>query len=203
MKKIVLGLATSAIVTTLAMPASAQLYVGAGLGSSSNQNANGTIVTGGGPVIFSMDTSKTSWKLLAGIQVAPNFGFEVQYTDLGKRDITLQQGALGAQGSVSAEQYSFAGTGMFMFSPGWFVHGKLGTSTNYLNGGRWCVSATACVSSGKENNTSLLWGVGLGHQFTKNWSVKGGYENFGKLMNDLNGNSVTASNVGVNVIYSF
>ena len=29
MKKIVLGLATSAIVTTLAMPASAQVYVGA------------------------------------------------------------------------------------------------------------------------------------------------------------------------------
>ena len=203
MMKIVLGLTASAIATALAMPASAQVYVGAGLGSSSNENANGTIQTFGGPVVFSMDTSKTSWKLLAGVQVAPNFGFEVQYTDLGKRDITLQQGLLGAQGSVSAEQYSFAGTGMFMFAPGWFVHGKIGTTSNYLDGGRWCVSATACVSSGKESNTSLLWGIGLGHQFSRNWSVKGGYENFGKLFNDVNGKSITASNMGVNVIYSF
>lgn len=203
MRKIVLGLTTSAVAVALAIPASAQVYVGAGLGSSSNENANGTIPTGGGPVIFSMDTSKTSWKLLTGVQITPNFGFEVQYTDLGKRDITLQQGALAARGSVSAEQYSFAGTGMFMFVPGWFVHGKIGTTTNYLDGGRWCVSATACVSSGKEDNTSLLWGIGLGHQFTRNWSVKGGYENFGKLLNDLNGDSVSASNVGINLIYTF
>ena len=203
MRKIVLGLTAGALVAALPMPAGAQVYVGAGLGSSSNDNANGTIPTGGGPVIFSIDTSKTSWKLLAGVQMSPNFGFEVQYTDLGKRDITLQQGLLGAQGSVSAEQYSFAGTAMFMFAPGWFVHGKLGTTSNYLDGGRWCVSATACVSSGRESNTSLLWGLGLGHQFTRNWSVKGGYENFGKLFNDVNGKSVTASNVGANVIYSF
>ncbi|MBK9522669.1 MAG: porin family protein [Rhodocyclaceae bacterium] len=202
MKKI---FAMTAIAAAIAMPASAQMYVGAGVGSASNENANGRVGVAPNQVDFSLDKKTTSWKLLGGMQLTPIWGVEVQYTDLGKRDITVISvaTAVGVQGSVDSDQYSIAGTGRYMFSPTTYVHGKLGVTGNHMSGGRWCASPTACVSSGSETNTGFLWGFGLGHNFNKNWGIKGGYENFGKMMNDVNGKSVTASNMGVNVIYSF
>ena len=208
MKKI---FAMAAIAAAIAMPASAQMYVGAGVGSASSENANGTVnsyngvAVPGGPLTWGIDKSTTSWKLLAGMQLTPVWGVEVQYSDLGKKDYSVVQGAAaGVTGSIDASQYSIAGTGKYMFSPTTYVHAKLGVTGNDLNGKRVCMVAnpTACYSPGNNTNTGFLWGFGLGHNFNKNWGIKGGYENFGKVMNnlDVNGNqskSVTMSNMGV------
>lgn len=212
MKKI---LVLTAITAVIAVPASAQtfqpqMYFGVGVGQSKSTKDNFTgVVPGLGalPISASTDDTATSWKVLAGYQFTPYWGLEAQYTDLGKRDEILSGGIVG-RASIKADQYSLAGTGKFEFSPGWFVHGKLGVSGNHYNEGGGCVTGAVavCLGGSSDTTTDLLWGVGLGHTFSKNWSVKGGYESFGKFLGGADSNTgkkITGSNMGFNVIYSF
>lgn len=98
MKKILIA---AAIATAfVALPASAQLYVGAGVGSSKNDNR------------------EDSWKLYGGYQFNPTWGVEAAYTDLGK-----YRGA-------DVESWSIAGTGTMPLNERWSLIGKLGASAN-------------------------------------------------------------------------
>jgi OOP family OmpA-OmpF porin len=98
MKKLLIAAAVSAAL--FAGQASAQMYVGAGVGSSKNDNR------------------EDSWKLYAGYQFDRTWGIEGAYTDLGK-----YQGA-------DVESWSLAGTGTMHLNEQWSLIGKLGASTN-------------------------------------------------------------------------
>lgn len=208
MKKIILGVAVGACAAMLAMPASAQWYIGAGVGQASGSNSGNSFQAGwGGVVTVSGDDNKTSWKLFGGYQFTPIWGVEAQYTDLGSRNFsaTDSASAVTQSGSFNAYEYSIAGTGKYWFSgtpSGWFVHGKLGITSINSDNVNFCF-AGGCLASGGGNKTNAVFGIGLGHQFNKNWSVKGGYENFGKTDSGPNGNDATIHNVGINAVYSF
>ena len=79
MKKLLMGAAIAAAL--VAGSASAQTYLGAGVGASRT------------------DSSETSWKLFGGFQFNPTWGLELAYTDLGRY-----------RGS-DIESWSLAGTG--------------------------------------------------------------------------------------------
>lgn len=98
MKKILV--AATLAVAFVALPASAQLYAGAGVGSAKN------------------DGREDSWKLYAGYQFNPTWGVEAAYTDLGK-----YRGA-------DVESWSVAGTGTMPLNERWALIGKLGASAN-------------------------------------------------------------------------
>ncbi|MFA6016138.1 MAG: outer membrane beta-barrel protein [Gallionellaceae bacterium] len=98
MKKILFAITLGA--ACIALPASAQPYIGGGAGSANTDNVN------------------TSMKVYAGYQLIPNFGFEGAYTDLGDY-----------RGST-ATSISLALTGTLPLNATWDLLGKLGASRN-------------------------------------------------------------------------
>lgn len=98
MKKTLMAVAIS--VAFVATVASAEPYVGAGLGVSRT------------------DSQQTSSKLLVGFQATQNFGVEVAYNDFG--------GYRGA--NVTA--WSAALVGTLPIDPNWDIFGKLGATEN-------------------------------------------------------------------------
>jgi len=98
MKKILM--ATAVAVAFTALPASAQLYLGGGVGEAKT------------------DTRETSWKLYSGYQFNPTWGLELGYNDLGK-----YRGA-------DIESYSLAVTGTMPLNERWSLLGKLGAAEN-------------------------------------------------------------------------
>lgn len=98
MKKLLMAAAFS--VAFIAVPASAEMYLGAGVGASKT------------------DTKEDSWKLYAGMQFNPTWGLELGYTDLGRY-----------RGS-DVESWTLAGTGTMPLGERWSLLVKLGAASN-------------------------------------------------------------------------
>jgi opacity protein-like surface antigen len=98
MKKVLMAMAISAAFAATA--ASADVYVGAGLG------------------VARTDARHTSSKLLVGYQANQNFGVEVAYNDFG-----------GYRGA-NAKAWSAALVGTMPVDPHWDIFGKLGATEN-------------------------------------------------------------------------
>ena len=98
MKKIFMAATVAAAFA--AFPASAQLYLGAGVGEAKT------------------DTRETSFKLYGGYQITPMWGVELGYNDLGKYR------------RADIESYTLAGTGTFPLNERWSLMGKLGAAEN-------------------------------------------------------------------------
>src|SRR4051812_28700187 len=101
MKLIKLAITSAALAAAaVAMPAVAQQniagpwYVGIGLGQSFGSGGNSSGTVGGTTYNTSgFDQHKTSFQVNGGYQFTPQWGLEVQYTALGKRDGTITGGA--------------------------------------------------------------------------------------------------------------
>jgi opacity protein-like surface antigen len=98
MKEILAAAALSAALA--AAPASARVYLGAGLG------------------VAHTDSSEVSWKVLAGYQHDRHWGIEAAYTDFGSY-----------RGS-SADSISLAFTGTLPLDRRWALMGKAGVASN-------------------------------------------------------------------------
>jgi len=98
MKKILVAIAVSA--AFVAIPASAQTYAGAGIGTAKTDSRN------------------TSYKLFAGYQSTQYLAVEAAYNDFGK-----YRGA-------SANSWSLAGVGTISLHQYWNIHAKLGATMN-------------------------------------------------------------------------
>jgi OOP family OmpA-OmpF porin len=98
MKKLLMAAAVAAAL--VAGQASAQMYLGAGAGSSKTDNR------------------EDSWKLYGGYQFNPTWGAELGYNDLGQ-----YRGA-------DVESWTLAGTGTMPLNERWSLLGKLGVAMN-------------------------------------------------------------------------
>jgi OmpA-OmpF porin, OOP family len=98
MKK--LFMAAAVATAFVAVPASAQMYIGAGVGSSK------------------LDNREDSLKLYGGYQFNPTWGAELGYNDLGKN----------RGGDI--ESWTLAGTGTMPLNERWSLMGKLGAAFN-------------------------------------------------------------------------
>ena len=185
MKKILTACAFAAAALTAA-PVFAQGYVGLGVGSSKISGFDNGTVSGG-------NTNKSQVKIFGGFQFTPNWGAELQYSDLGNRDVT---NAGVAVGSFRTSQYSIAGTGTLPLSSGFSLLGKLGVSANRVN-------APAGVLN-SSNNTSALIGIGASYSITPALSVRVEYEDFGKVATvAANGSTVRANAYSISLKYGF
>jgi OmpA-OmpF porin, OOP family len=198
MKKVFLAGAIAA--AFVAMPASAQWYVGGGVGSSKFSGADGVTPTTPPLTLTGADSSKASVKIYGGYQFTPNWGVEAQYSDLGNRDLTVRNGAgvVLATGSLKASQFSIAGTGTLPLSNNFSLFGKLGISNNHGK-----VSAAGITDRGSK--TSPMIGVGVAYNFTPKLSARFEYEDFGKFSNDggATGGSIRGDNFGISLKYAF
>lgn len=198
MKKVFLAGAIAA--AFVAMPASAQWYVGGGVGSSKVTGADGTAPTTPPLTLTGADSNKASVKIYGGYQITPNWGIEAQYADLGNRDFAIRNGA-GVQlatGSLKATQFSIAGTGTLPLASNFSLFGKLGISSNHGK-----ISAVGISDRGSK--TSPLIGVGVAYNFNPKLAVRLEYEDFGKFSNDgsASGGAIRANNFALSLKYAF
>lgn len=184
MKKILLAGAVAAMFAVA--PVFAQGYVGVGVGSSKISGFDATGVNGG-------NTNKGLVKIYGGYQITPNWGAELQFSDLGRRDLT---GPGVATGSFSASQFSLAGTGTLPLTSGFSLIGKLGVSGNRIS-----TSGTSVTGTG--NNTGVLIGVGAAYSFSPALSVRLEYEDFGSMAKINNGSTVRANGYSISLKYGF
>ena len=195
MKKVFLAGAIAA--AFVAMPASAQWYVGGGVGSSKINGADGVVTP---LMITGADSNKASVKIYGGYQFTPNWGVEAQYADLGNRDFAIRNlaGVQLATGSLKATQFSIAGTGTLPLSSNFSLFGKLGISSNHGK-----IAAVGVADRGTK--TSPLVGVGVAYNFNPKLAVRLEYEDFGKFSNDggASGGAIRANNFGLSLQYAF
>jgi len=198
MKKVFLAGAIAA--AFVAMPASAQWYIGGGVGSSKVTGADGTAPTTPPLTLAGADSNKASVKIYGGYQITPNWGVEAQYADLGNRDFAIRNGAGVplATGSLKATQFSIAGTGTLPLANNFSLFGKLGISSNHGK-----ISAAGISDRGSK--TSPLIGVGALYNVTPKLAVRLEYEDFGKFSNDggASGGAIRANNFGLSLQYAF
>ena len=201
-------IAAGVLTAIISVPASAQWYAGAGVGSSNATGLNGSgAVTATTNVTISGGTRATSWKLYGGYQFTPNWGVEAQYTDLGKRSATatFSGAVVGSAGlNASASQWGIAGTGTMPLSNNFYLLGKLGVSRNEIAN----VTATfggVTYSGSGTSKTDLLAGLGVGYNFNKNVGVRFEYENFGKFSSNggAGGSGIKGDNWGISLKYAF
>ena len=195
MKKVFLAGAIAA--AFVAMPASAQWYIGGGVGSSKVSGADGVSA----PLMLTgADSSKASVKIYGGYQFTPNWGIEAQYADLGNRDFAIRNlaGVQLATGSLKATQFSVAGTGTLPLASNFSLFGKLGISSNHGK-------IAAVGVSDRGSKTSPLIGVGAVYNFTPKLAMRLEYEDFGKFSNDggASGSAIRANNFGISLQYAF
>jgi OOP family OmpA-OmpF porin len=137
------------------------------------------VYVGAGLGYAKTDSNNTGAKVFVGSQVTENLGFQLAYNDFG-----IYRGA-------KANAWSVAAVGTMPIDPNWDIFAKVGATAN----------RTTLANSNRHSD--ILLGVGLGYNFNKNIALRLEYEDFGKLPNDINGNSWKATNWGVNVKYTF
>ena len=194
MKKVLISCAVS--LAFIAAPASAQWYVGAGVGSSNLSGVDGS--AGIAPAsLTGVDGNKTSSKFFGGYQITPNWGVEAQYGNLGSRtgSVRLAGVSLGTVTGKST-QMSLAGTGTLPLASGFSLMGKLGVTSNKTN-------TTGAGVSSSDSVSGLLVGVGVSYSLTKEASLRLEIENFGKGSNGASGSTIRASNVSLGLVYAF
>ncbi len=125
------------------------------------------------------NTNETSYKVYGGFQFNPTWGMELGYNDLGRY-----------QGS-NINNWTLAGTGTLPLGSSFSLLGKLGAAWNRPK------------FAGASNKTDVLYGIGLGYDFTPSLGARLEYEDFGKLSNVSNGNNSNGSNLGVSLKYKF
>jgi OOP family OmpA-OmpF porin len=141
MKKI---LAAATLSAALAAPASARVYLGAGLG------------------IAHIDSSEVSWKILGGYQHNRHWGIEAAYTDLG-----------GYRGS-DADSLSLAFTGTLPLDRRWAIIGKAGVASNRTRVARSSDHADALLGIGVAYSVNRRFGWRLEYEHYGKVEAPGG-----------------------------
>jgi len=211
MKKLIVCMFAFAA-TALAAPASAQWYIGGGIGASKSTGGNTSGVAPPAGVVFTttgFDDWKASGQIYGGYQFTPIWGVELQYTYLGSRSGAVTFGApingTAATNSFKAYQFGAAVTGTLAFNEQWFGRAKLGVSNNHtddINGTVTTGGGTGTLIVSGGNKTDVLAGIGVGYNFSKEVTGRIEYEYFGKFF-DANSVSVKGQNVGAKLQYNF
>lgn len=201
---------TAMTFAAIAAPASAQWYIGGGLGQSKSDDSTVSGFIGATPFVASgTDSSQTSLQVFGGYQFTPTWGVELQYTTLGKRNAIVTAGApingVGMTSDARAYQWGLSGTGTFPIADKWFARGKLGVSSNHVDDSNGVVTGpggTALFSISSSSKTDVLAGIGIGYEWSRNFKTRLEYEYFGKF--DVgNSTDVKGSNIGLRMQYSF
>jgi OOP family OmpA-OmpF porin len=179
----------------LALPVAAQGYLGLGTGSANLRGVDG-VNAGKFLKLDGADGSRQSYKLYAGYQITPHWGLELQYSDLGKRDVTLTGWRMHNIGHIEIHQYGVAGTGTLPLGSGFSLFTKIGLSNNH------CKTSWLAQSS-TDSGMSQLIGIGANYAITPHLAARLEYEDFGKLGEGMGGSSIRIDNLSLNLTYTF
>ena len=126
------------------------LYVGAGAGQSTLHQD-----------VYQVDAHATGWKVLAGWRPLSVVGAEIEYANLGSKNVTYQ--SLGTQVSTDAHATALFALGYLPVPLPWFdLYGKLGAARVQANTKVSCYFGSACTPFviDDSSRTSIAWGAG-------------------------------------------
>jgi outer membrane protein with beta-barrel domain len=189
----------------VATPASAQFFVGMGLGQSRVDHSTASGVANGVPFTLSgLDSNETTFQFNGGYQFTETWGIQIQYTDLGTRNGTISAlGSTGGTGDVKAYQWGIAGTGTWFLGTNVFLRGKLGFSRNHLDDINGSTAAGRAFHVSGSDKTDVLAGIGVGYRWNRNFSTRLEYEYFGKFETAGGLESGNGTNLGLRMQYTF
>jgi OOP family OmpA-OmpF porin len=153
----------------------AGFYVGGGLGQSKFKewcNTDGSVT------FASCEDTDTSWKLLGGYRFNRYVAAEASYIDWGEVTVGTNTGARAA---ATQSSYGLAVVGTFPIGEGFELFGKAG----FLKTEQETRRITPRPSTFDRDETELHYGLGVKYAFTRNWALRGEWENTDKLKVEL------------------
>jgi OOP family OmpA-OmpF porin len=175
-KRLFLLILSGVIAALLAMPASAQWYVGGAAGVTRTKIGDDVLPISGSTAssLTTKDASASVYSLAAGYDFTRNWALEGGYSNNGKfsarRTSTAGTvGTLGAQSEGSA--WFFTGIGKLPIYDQFYLFGKLGiaattTKTNLDTSGAVTLPAGTSTRR-RKSESNLLWGLGAGYDFNR------------------------------------
>jgi opacity protein-like surface antigen len=153
------------------------LYVGAGVGQSTLKQD-----------YYQIDAHATGWKVMAGWRPLSFIGAEIEYANLGSKNVTYYSGLSSQHISTDAHATAVFAVGYLPVPLPWIdLYGKLGAArvqnntTYQFSGGTPILGAPVITDN---TRTSVAWGAGLQFKFGMP-AVKVEYERFsGQQGND-------------------
>jgi len=130
------------------------------------------------PLASCKDTD-TSWKLLGGYRFNRYLAAEATYVDWG--EVTASNAA-GAQALARQQSYGLAAVGTLPLGERFELFGKAGFLTTEQETETRNVASPRTVS---RDESELHYGLGAKYAFTKNWALRGEWENTDKLKVEL------------------
>lgn len=169
MKKLLLGI-TLALAVTAAGAQGSNFYAGGAIGQA---HAKSTCDSFTGPGI-SCDDKDTSWKVLGGYQVTPNFAAEVAYIDFGKVE------ARGPGGTISAKAHALelVGLGILPIADKFSLYGKFGVYHGTVDVD---VNTTTLRGNASDTSTDTTFGFGAGFDITRQVTVRAEWQRYNKV----------------------
>lgn len=130
------------------------------------------------PVFSSCENTDTSWKLLGGYRFNRYVAAEASYIDWGEVTAGTDTGA-----RVAANQHSYglAAVGTLPIGERFELFGKAG----FLMTEQETRRITPNPSTFNRDETELHYGLGVKYAFTRNWALRGEWENTDKLKVEL------------------
>jgi OOP family OmpA-OmpF porin len=120
------------------------------------------------------DDSDTSWKLLAGYRFSRYVGVEASYIDWGEVTASLNTGARVA---AKQQSYGLAAVGIIPLGERFELFGKAGFLVTEQETRR----ITPSPSTFDRDETEFHYGLGAKYALTRNWALRGEWENTDKL----------------------
>jgi OmpA-OmpF porin, OOP family len=146
-------------------------YLGGALGQSKFKE---WCDTGGSPVtLASCEDTDTSWRVLGGYRFNRYVGVEATYVDWG--EVTASTNT--ARVSAKQNSYGLAAVGTLPLGERFELFGKAG----FLN----TEQETTSTRTVTRDETELHYGLGVKYAFTRNWALRGEWENTDKLKVEL------------------
>jgi opacity protein-like surface antigen len=189
MKKIIAIAALSAALSTSAFAAGNNAYVFADIGSASFSNTTTGNITFPNPGSFGIG---------AGYQFNSNVAAELGYTAFGDSSVTVVNTGVTAKLKTSSLHAAVVGT--YPFNPQFSAIGKLGVSSNKVDGSN---SAGFAYNASK---TSLYYAVGGQYNINQQFAIRAQYENVGKFNTTtptMFGQDMSASTFSIGGVYNF
>jgi OmpA-OmpF porin, OOP family len=152
---------------TFALPASAQWYVGGGLGQSKFKGELGCDNT----APLSCSDTDTAFKIFGGYRVNRNFATELTYQDFGKASLS----GFGVDASIKSRAFDISALGMLPLGDQFAAYGRLGVYGASSEG-------TSNIGiNASQSNGGATYGLGLQFDPIPSLGLRAEYQVYSKV----------------------
>lgn len=162
-------------------------YVGAGIGSASNDGSDEQFCPECAGSEFDMDKKNTAHKVYGGVNITRNLAIEGEYTDLGNTyDLNMNRPTTDGRTETAHARQKTHGIGISAKASHHFANGKTSVfgkagafawqnknKMDYKN-----LDDVHETYKTTDNGISPTVGVGVEHELTDNWSVRAGWDRY-------------------------